>query len=235
MHKFQKTLFVSSFCMLVSINTYGETDDGTSGIKALMTPEQYQTAGLHKLTGEEREALYKWLRQYAGEAQPGPAPAATHSPAATTAIVAVPVAKTEAADRPAVVATPPAVGAAVAVAPAATTTTAMVAQPAPKQVVPQKKQPIPAAEDENFGFPEPPVDPLEDRDALHAKILPPFRGWSGKTVFKLDNGQVWKQRTSSRHTYTGDDTRVVISKNSWGFFEMRLVAADRSVGVKRVK
>ena len=111
----------------------------------------------------------------------------------------------------------------------------MVAQPAPKPVVQEKAQPIPAAEDKNFGFPEPPVDSLEDRDALHARILPPFRGWSGKTVFKLDNGQVWKQRTSSRHTYTGDDTRVVIRKNSWGFYEMRMLAADRSVGVKRVK
>jgi hypothetical protein len=111
----------------------------------------------------------------------------------------------------------------------------MVAQPAPKQVVQEKKQPIPAALDKNFGFPEPPVDSPEDSDALHAKVLPPFRGWSGKTVFKLDNGQVWRQRVSGRHTYTGDDTRVIISKNRLGLYEMRLLDVDRAVGVRRVK
>ena len=43
------------------------------------------------------------------------------------------------------------------------------------------------------------------------------------------------QRSSGRHTYTGDDNRVVISKNAMGFYEMRLLDADRSVGVKRIK
>ena len=86
--------------------------------------------------------------------------------------------------------------------------------------------------EENFGFPDPPADGAE---VLHARIEQPFRGWSGKTVFLLDNGQVWKQRASGHFTYSGDDTRVVISKNSWGFFVMRLVDADRSVGVRRVK
>jgi hypothetical protein len=176
-----------------------------------MTPEQYKSAGLDKLTEGERAALDKWLREY------------TSSTAVTTVIKPVTPA-------------PAAVTAAtVAPAPTITATTAMVAQPVPKQIVQEKAQPLPAAEDKNFGFPEPPVDLPEDSDALHAKVLPPFRGWSGKTVFKLDNGQVWRQRTSGRHTYTGDDTRVVISKNSWGFYEMRLVDADRSVGVKRVK
>ena len=68
-----------------------------------------------------------------------------------------------------------------------------------------------------------------------AKVLPAFRGWSGSTVFHLDNGQVWRQRNAGQFTYSGDDTRVVISKNSWGFYELRLLEADRSVGVSRVK
>ena len=96
-------------------------------------------------------------------------------------------------------------------------------------------QTAPRAVDENFGFPAPPPDPEQKANELHASVLPPFRGWSGKTVFKLDNGQVWRQRNAGRFTYSGDDTRVVISKNSWGFYEMRLVEADRSVGVSRVK
>jgi len=91
-----------------------------------------------------------------------------------------------------------------------------------------------AGSEENFGFPEPRA--REDEPVvLHAEVLPPFRGWNGKTIFRLDNGQVWRQRSSGHHTYTGDDRRVVISKNAMGFYEMRLLAADRSIGVKRVK
>lgn len=97
------------------------------------------------------------------------------------------------------------------------------------------EQPIPVEAAENFGFPDPPVRSSAKPEELHATVLEPFRGWSGKTIFYLDNGQVWKQRSSGHHTYTGDDNRVVIGKNSMGFYEMRLLAADRSIGVKRVK
>ena len=90
----------------------------------------------------------------------------------------------------------------------------------------------PTAEIENFGIPMPAHD---NTKTLQAAVKEPFRGWSGKTVFYLDNGQVWKQRVSGKYTYGGDDNRVEISQNRWGFFEMRLVAADRSVGVSRVK
>ena len=113
--------------------------------------------------------------------------------------------------------------------PAAQGATATVKGRAPAPAV--ATTPPPVAVDENFGLPE----PVEEAAVLHAEVLPPFRGWSGKTVFQLDNGQVWKQRVSGKFTYSGDDRRVVISKNSWGFYVMRLVDADRSVGVKRLK
>ena len=80
-----------------------------------------------------------------------------------------------------------------------------------------------------------PVDPEKAAYQLHAIIEEPFRGWSGKTKFKLDNGQIWQQRVSGRYTYSGDDTRVVISVNGFGFYEMELLAAGRSVGVKRIQ
>ena len=95
------------------------------------------------------------------------------------------------------------------------------------------EQPASIAAEENFGFPDPPV--RSKPEELHATVLEPFQGWSGKTIFYLDNGQVWKQRSSGHHTYTGDDNQVIISKNAMGFYEMRLLAADRSVGVNRVK
>lgn len=71
--------------------------------------------------------------------------------------------------------------------------------------------------------------------AMQARVVNRFSGWKGGTVFKLDNGQVWKQRTAGKYYYTGDDTRVEIRKNVLGFYEMELLAAGRAVGVRRLK
>jgi hypothetical protein len=72
-------------------------------------------------------------------------------------------------------------------------------------------------------------------DRIVAAITPPFEGWSGKTIFNLDNGQVWKQRLEGRHRYTGTDTRVTIAKNFFGFYVMTLEATGRSIGVERLR
>lgn len=72
-------------------------------------------------------------------------------------------------------------------------------------------------------------------DRIVAAITPPFEGWSGKTTFTLDNGQVWKQRLEGRYRYTGTDTRVTITKNFFGFYVLTLEATGRSIGVERVR
>lgn len=209
----------------------GAQADTEAGIKSLMTPEQYKAAGLDKLSAAEREALYHWLQQYGGK--PGarllvtptaaqPAAAATTAQAVTNTTASKSPQK-PAASNPAPNATQSVVGA-VAVAP----------PPAVKTQTGNEGQAASAALEQNFGLPDP-LDEAEAAYQLRASVKEPFRGWSGKTVFYLDNGQVWKQRTSGRHTYTGDDNRVVISQNRMGFFEMRLIAVDRAVGVKRLK
>ena len=238
MHRFHRALFMSSFCMMVPMSNYGDSGDAATGMLTLMTPEQYDAAGLHKLSEKERETLYRWLRRYAegADSMKVPAAAANPTPAAATGIVAVPASKTAATVQPAPAAAKAIPAATEPSASELSVTTSTTAQPpAAERDATTGAQPSKAADDKYFGLPRPPVDPEEDRAELHASVLPPFRGWKGKTVFKLDNGQVWKQRSSGRHTYTGDDTRVVISQNSMGFYEMRLLAADRSVGVKRIK
>lgn len=70
---------------------------------------------------------------------------------------------------------------------------------------------------------------------LEARIVPPFSGWSGQTLFRLDNGQVWRQRIKGRYMFSGDDTRVVITRNLLGFYNMTLVNSGRSVGVEPVR
>jgi len=236
MGQFPKALLVSSFCTLMSINSHGDTAAGASGLESLMTPEQYKASGLQKLTGEEREALYQWLRHYAGktETQKDLIPAASQPSAATTTIAVQPAVKKQAEASPAEpITAEPAKSAAQPTAAAVAIASPPVATPEAESA--EKTEPSPAASDENFGFPEPPVESREASSGLHATVVEPFRGWSGKTIFYLDNGQVWKQRTSGRHTYSGDDNRVIITKNRMGFYELRLLAADRAVGVKRVK
>lgn len=87
---------------------------------------------------------------------------------------------------------------------------------------------------EDFGLIVKPTA-AEDARKLYATVLEPFNGWQGKTIFKLDNGQIWKQRGAGKYNYRGDDNRVVITKNAWGFYEMRLQSVDRAAGVKRLK
>lgn len=69
-----------------------------------------------------------------------------------------------------------------------------------------------------------------------AKVVPRFRGWSGRTIFKLDNGQVWQQRMrSSKLRYTGNDSEVLIRKNLFGGYVLEHLETGRAVPVKRVE
>ncbi|MFK8042824.1 hypothetical protein [Congregibacter sp.] len=70
---------------------------------------------------------------------------------------------------------------------------------------------------------------------VESRITGDFSGWTGKTVFRLENGQVWRQRLSGRYPYRGPaNPKVVISKNWAGFFKMTLVDIDKSIGVSQV-
>lgn len=75
------------------------------------------------------------------------------------------------------------------------------------------------------------ADELETR----AHIIGEFRGWTGKTLFKLDNGQIWQQRLNGKHFYRAVDPEVIISKNALGFYRLEIAATGKRVGVKRLK
>jgi hypothetical protein len=206
MNKTYQALIATGFSALLSVYIQAEDNDAGARIQALMTPQQYRAAGLDKLNAAESEALYQWLQTFRG------VPAAVLQPTGDETTPA------------------PASGASSATT-TATATGAVTAAPPPASDNPEATA---LALEQNFGLPDP-VDTAKAAYQLHAAIREPFRGWSGDTVFYLDNGQIWKQRTKGRHVYTGDDNRVVISQNLLGFYEMRLIAADRSVGVKRIK
>ena len=77
--------------------------------------------------------------------------------------------------------------------------------------------------------PEPAVS-----EPFEAEIQGRFSGWSGKTVFPLDNGQVWRQRHGGRYRHTDDDQRVRIYKNLLGMWQMKVLSNGRSVPVRRI-
>ena len=79
------------------------------------------------------------------------------------------------------------------------------------------------------------VKEAEKKAEITARIKQPFDGWSGTTVFPMEDGQVWRQRLSGRYRYTGDDTDVIIRKNFFGYYIMELTATGKKVGVSRVR
>jgi hypothetical protein len=70
---------------------------------------------------------------------------------------------------------------------------------------------------------------------FEATLIGDFTGWRGKTVFRLDNGEVWRQRSSSQYRHRGSDQRVKFDKNWMGGWEMTVVSSGKSVLVSKVR
>lgn len=66
-------------------------------------------------------------------------------------------------------------------------------------------------------------------------IQQPFKGWSGDTVFRLENGQVWQQRQRGNYPYRGTHPEVRITKNFMGFYRMELTENGKAIAVKRLQ
>lgn len=63
-----------------------------------------------------------------------------------------------------------------------------------------------------------------------------FTGWTGKTIFRLENGQVWQQRNDGYFRYRKDTPAIaVIERNALGFHSLKIEGFRRKVGVKRVQ
>ena len=80
-----------------------------------------------------------------------------------------------------------------------------------------------------------PTKAVVSNGPFEAALVGDFTGWRGKTVFRLDNGQVWRQRSSSKYRHRGNDQRVTFDKNFMGGWEMTVVSTGKSVLVSKVK
>jgi hypothetical protein len=73
-------------------------------------------------------------------------------------------------------------------------------------------------------------------DSINARLVGDFRGWSGGTLFKLDNGQVWEQTDDSELTVGRlSNPRVTISRGLLGAYYLSVEGVLDTVTVKRIK
>jgi hypothetical protein len=73
-----------------------------------------------------------------------------------------------------------------------------------------------------------------EEEGVRTRIVGEFTGWDGNTIFRLENGQVWRQRLPGSFRYRASAPEVELSKNFMGYWMLRVVEADRSVGVTRI-
>ena len=101
----------------------------------------------------------------------------------------------------------------------------------PPAAVAPAAAPAPTSEDRR-GF----ENRREDATPIEARLVGNFTGWTGKTRFKLDNGQIWQQaRGGSYRASTQDSPRVRLEPKALGTWALSVDGVGRSVRVKRVK
>jgi hypothetical protein len=72
------------------------------------------------------------------------------------------------------------------------------------------------------------------RVPVESRIVGSFTGWSGKTRFKLDNGQTWEQVESGSYSAQLTAPKVTIRPTMMGSWLMHVRGCNCSVRVKRV-
>jgi len=72
-------------------------------------------------------------------------------------------------------------------------------------------------------------------EVIESSITGPFRGWDGRTVFRLDNGQVWRQSEAGTFFFPTSDPKVIIRKSRFGSYHLRIEGKNSSVKVVRVE
>jgi hypothetical protein len=80
-------------------------------------------------------------------------------------------------------------------------------------------------------------DDGDDRgvEEIQSRIVGEFDGWRGGTIFRLENGQVWRQLDQSRYVYRVDSPVVTISRGAFGSYRLRVEGRNRSVSVRRIE
>ncbi|NGP52963.1 hypothetical protein [Thioalkalivibrio sp. XN8] len=101
--------------------------------------------------------------------------------------------------------------------------------PAAAAAAPAAPAPTP---EEEFGLEQ---ERAAETASIKAGVVGGFQGWTGDTVFELDNGQVWQQTGTGRYEYSGQDRAVIITRGFLGSFSLQPEGLNRTVRVQRIK
>ncbi|HEX2668477.1 MAG TPA: hypothetical protein VHP13_08890 [Gammaproteobacteria bacterium] len=120
-------------------------------------------------------------------------------------------------------------------APSATTANAPAAMAAPMPASPAAPTPAPAAASTgSFGKEMLSSEQRGEPARIESRIVGTFTGWNGRTLFKLENGQVWKQADGSYYETRLENPPVVIKRMSFGYL-LSLTGHGATVFVTRVQ
>lgn len=72
-------------------------------------------------------------------------------------------------------------------------------------------------------------------DSIRSRVPGLFLGWTGDTVFRLENGQVWEQAESGSFGVRLENPEVEISRGWFGGYFLSVEGLNRRVRVKRVE
>lgn len=73
------------------------------------------------------------------------------------------------------------------------------------------------------------------REEFSSSIPGTFKGWSGKTEFKLENGQVWQQVEGDRFAANLESPRITMKPGAFGAWRMHVEGINRTTLVKRIR
>ncbi|MBK8069152.1 MAG: hypothetical protein IPK27_16450 [Rhodanobacteraceae bacterium] len=73
------------------------------------------------------------------------------------------------------------------------------------------------------------------REEFTSSIPGTFKGWSGKTQFTLENGQVWEQIENDQFSANLESPRVTIKPGLFGSWRLRVEGYNRTTLVKRIR
>jgi hypothetical protein len=72
-------------------------------------------------------------------------------------------------------------------------------------------------------------------DSIRSRVPGLFLGWTGDTVFRLENGQVWQQVESGSFGVRLEDPEVEISRGWFGGYFLAVEGLNRRVRVERIE
>jgi hypothetical protein len=89
--------------------------------------------------------------------------------------------------------------------------------------------------EDGFGLERTEKGQKETLKEIRSRHVGEFNGWTGQTVFRLENGQVWQQVRSGRMVWRADSPMITIRRGFMGGYRLSVEGVNKQVYVKRIK